>query len=392
MTTESLFHCVRETEVEAMHDGRLAPVDQTRIERHITRCASCRAHRSALLTLRTEATHASQIDVAPLALRRARAALLREASLQREASGPGARPRFRVAGIFALAAALVATLAVVRMRDHAPRHNVSTNHPVATVDVVGETEWSRVAMAHIETVRLARGIIRVSVPHQHAAHRFVIALPDGEIEVRGTQFLVEVRDQHTQRLDVFEGLVALRLVNDRERLVAAHEAWVRSPDVPEAPVRPTFATPHDVAPSVVSRRHALRTHSVVATPRVVAEDPMAIFSAGLRALERGDLGVAATSFGEFERLNPNDDRAEDAGFLRVMALRRSGQNGSVQTAAHEYLARYSHGTRRWEVARMAARIAAEHGDCATVQGTLAEFAQVASKREEIAQLLRMCEH
>ena len=51
--------------------------------------------------------------------------------------------------------------------------------------------------------------------------------------------------------------------------------------------------------------------------------------------------------------HPHDPRAEDAAYLRVIALQRSGDSGSVRWAAQEYLRRYPEGFRRAEMQALA---------------------------------------
>jgi hypothetical protein len=46
---------------------------------------------------------------------------------------------------------------------------------------------------------------------------------------------------------------------------------------------------------------------------------------------------------------PRDSRSEDAAYLRVLALRRSGDDSAMKAAAYEYLSRYQAGFRRSEV-------------------------------------------
>ena len=47
--------------------------------------------------------------------------------------------------------------------------------------------------------------------------------------------------------------------------------------------------------------------------------------------------------------HPRDPRAEDAAYLRVIALQRSGDRGSMEQAAQEYLRRYEGGFRGAEI-------------------------------------------
>jgi TolA-binding protein len=62
---------------------------------------------------------------------------------------------------------------------------------------------------------------------------------------------------------------------------------------------------------------------------------------------------AAAAFASFLAKHPHDPRAEDAAYLRVIALQRSGDSGSVRWAAQEYLRRYPEGFRRAEMEALA---------------------------------------
>jgi outer membrane protein assembly factor BamD (BamD/ComL family) len=70
------------------------------------------------------------------------------------------------------------------------------------------------------------------------------------------------------------------------------------------------------------------------------------------ALNRGDNRDAATRFGSFFAQHPGDARAEDAAYLRVIALQRCGDARATKEAATEYVRRYPAGFRQAEVERI----------------------------------------
>jgi hypothetical protein len=241
----------------------------------------------------------------------------------------------------------------------------------------------------VERIRLAAGVLRVSVPHQHQGHRFLVTLPDGEIEVRGTRFEVEVRDQRTRRLEVRDGLVALRLAGRHEQLLAAGSRWsppasVGEPEVVARHDGPGSSAAGPVLPASAPAPHALRA----AAPRVATET-LASFVAGLDALHRGDLAAAATLFAAFEREHPDDDRAEDAGYLRVVALRRVGTSGAA-AAAESYLRRYARGARRWDAVALIAAVGRTGLTCAELGAIAAEFEGDAARRSALRPLMARC--
>jgi TolA-binding protein len=72
----------------------------------------------------------------------------------------------------------------------------------------------------------------------------------------------------------------------------------------------------------------------------------------MAALNGGDNVGAAAAFGSFLGKYPREPRAEDAAYLRVIALQRSGDAGDMTQAAQEYLRRYPAGFRRAEIEKL----------------------------------------
>jgi hypothetical protein len=341
MTRRTDRSCPYDAEVEAAHDGRLGAVDLARLERHLATCASCRALRAGLAALRAEASRAAELPLDRLSQPRARTALLQRAAR------PGPAHAFAWARLAPFLAVLAAALGVGALRRPHPQR-AGAPHPLAHVEANRGAAWSREASASAESIRLSDGVIRVTVPHQHRGHRFLVLLPDGQIEVRGTRFEVEVRDRHTTRLDVAEGLVALRLGARTEQLLAAGSHWAPTPST--ADLAPALAPVLAPAPEQGPHARPAGVHARRPAPAQASETTSGLssFVAGLDAFQRGDLAIAADDFAAFEREHPTDDRAEDAGYLRVVALRRAGTTLAACAAAESYLRRYPAGARRWE--------------------------------------------
>ena len=72
----------------------------------------------------------------------------------------------------------------------------------------------------------------------------------------------------------------------------------------------------------------------------------------MATLNGGDNVRAAGAFASFLTKHPHDPRAEDAAYLRVLALERSGDRGGMKQAAEEYLRRYPSGFRHSEMERL----------------------------------------
>jgi hypothetical protein len=78
-------------------------------------------------------------------------------------------------------------------------------------------------------------------------------------------------------------------------------------------------------------------------------DPSLDFRAAMSALDRGDNREAAAGFASFLTKHRHDPRAEDAAYLRVIALERTGDRDAMKAAALDYLGQYPAGFRRAEV-------------------------------------------
>jgi TolA-binding protein len=77
-------------------------------------------------------------------------------------------------------------------------------------------------------------------------------------------------------------------------------------------------------------------------------DPSGDFRAAMASLNSGDNASAAARFAEFLARHPQNARAEDAAYLRILAFQRAGNASATRQAAHDYLARYPRGFRHAE--------------------------------------------
>jgi outer membrane protein assembly factor BamD (BamD/ComL family) len=73
----------------------------------------------------------------------------------------------------------------------------------------------------------------------------------------------------------------------------------------------------------------------------------------MAVLNSGNNTSAASLFGAFLGEHPRDPRAEDAAYLRVIALQRAGELRGMKRAAAEYLSRHPSGFRRAEIEPLA---------------------------------------
>ncbi len=236
----------------------------------------------------------------------------------------------------------------------------------AVVHADSTAEWSERTDDNRETIVLNRGALWIHVDHSSGGGRLLVVLPDGELEDTGTTFTVSAAEGHTTRVAVHEGSVVLRLRGLPPVAIGGGDTWI--PEVPPAASACASAAPPVAAtdrswehePPAASARMSLAPPPPSAPPRTPSPAGAALepassvdFRAAMAALDVGDNAEAAAAFASFLARHPRDPRAEDAAYLRVIALQRSGDSGSVRWAAQEYLRRYPEGFRRAEMEALA---------------------------------------
>ncbi|RYZ03774.1 MAG: tetratricopeptide repeat protein [Myxococcales bacterium] len=201
-----------------------------------------------------------------------------------------------------------------------------------------------------------------------AVQRFVLELPDGELEVIGTQFSVHVEPEGTRRVEVTEGRVALRLraappislgageswTSEREAARAAAPRSVPAPE-PQLTPAPAAAAPSERSPATARQTVLPETKRALEPPsdEQAAGTNHVHFARAMAAFGAGDYGQAERLSQEFERRHPEDARQEDSMFLRAVARARRGDAAGARATARAYLERYPHGLRAPEAERLA---------------------------------------
>lgn len=177
-------------------------------------------------------------------------------------------------------------LARVQLADTA----TMTLAPAALVGTIVAAADAPDAAPTFEAVKLVRGRAHLQVHKLHGGQRFHVLTPDADVQVRGTEFDVELRPGMTPGtcVRVEEGLVAV-VAAGATHLVGADQSWgceapavVAAPAVVPAPVAPALALP---APE-----------NRVATARERASDlraQNALFQTALEAERDGRFGAAA---------------------------------------------------------------------------------------------------
>lgn len=344
-----------------MRDGRLGEVEVASFRRHVTMCTACAREVRALEALAEPLRAEPDERVDELHVRRERMRLLAAFDRAQVASPRHAADRRRPLWSLAVVLVLVtgAFLFWIARRAGTP---TDASNPVVRPD--GVAVWSERTDGDLHRVLLDRGTLWIHVDHASGrAHRVLVALPDGELEDTGTTFTVSAEDGHTTRVTVLDGSVMLRVHGKPPVSLGAGEMWAPSvlppvsgcasavpsisPAVEPPRLRPMRTPPSArVAPAASS---ALRGRPSVAVAAAPAPDPSVEFRGAMAAFDQGDNHAAAAGFGDFLARHPDDPRAEDAGYLRVIALQRCGDQDAMRLAAEDYVRRYPEGFRLTEV-------------------------------------------
>ncbi|HTV25165.1 MAG TPA: zf-HC2 domain-containing protein [Polyangiaceae bacterium] len=368
--------CAQAWQAEAVEDGRLSGAELESFERHAATCADCRRERLVLAELRVRAGRLPPSEPAPLERRRQRQLLLRRASELGQRSGEPLRRWPALA--LALLAVGVGLFAFSRSEDapHPPVETVAAQAPTYRLSATPGSRWRILELGAALRLRLDIGDVELQVDKLSAGQRFVLELPDGEVEVVGTRFRAVASALGTEQVRVSEGHVALRLARRAPLSLAAGESWERATEEKEAGLKVTPATPDAGvrAPlpagaaaarsaSDVTRAHGSK-HSAGSQQRPsssAAADGVeagqragagADFAQAMAAFDAGDYGRAEGAFLGFERRHPGDARCEDATFLRAVARARRGDAAGASMIAREYLERYPSGLRVHEAKQL----------------------------------------
>jgi hypothetical protein len=374
--------CQRAWEAGAIEDGRLDAQSVASFTRHAESCATCTREAFELVQLLALARAVEPSPLSVLEQRRQRQSLLRAANALTDQPIRPSRV-WRVAALSLLFVCAVLTLVVERHRRvtlagaeaelRAPRFELSPVVPATwTQEIVGST--CRVV--------LTAGALSIHVQHLRPEQHFFVALPDGELEVRGTRFIVEANGGRTTRARVTEGVVAVRLRGRPEKVLVAGEDWTPPPlensasaDLGRAAREPVATPTENAKPTADDSRIPPKGRlgsSSANTPRtkdstaLVAENPVSgvkpditsqttpssSFAVGMSAFASGNYLEADDRLGEFVARFEQDSRCEDAVYLRTVIAVRRGDSVAALARGRDYLRRFPNGLRRPEIQRL----------------------------------------
>jgi hypothetical protein len=366
--------CDRFWEIDALREGRLSSRDGAAFERHRTVCAACTERLVEDERLRDLARRLPVSEADPLRVRRVRAQLLRHAAVPSEALP---RRRLRLAAFAALAigaTCLWLTRAAPPSRAQY-RAGVIMASFGATIDASPGARYITSHEGDTELVVLDEGALTLTVRHRVAGERFLVRVPDGELEVRGTRFEVVVGAGALSSVKVFEGQVALRRGGAPEQLLVAGETWAPShpADSPLPPlVRAHVALPaqRDVV-ATTPTRGADRPAADAAAKGASAVQAQEEYAAAVRLFEQSRFDECARALHTFATAHSRRAEAEDAAFLEASALARAGRGDGAALVAERFLETYRTSIHVEDMATLAARAARDRADC-TAARDLAE--------------------
>lgn len=354
--------CPRARDAEAFVDGRLPANAHAAWRTHAQSCEACARELRELYALRST-MHALPALVASAArVRAARRELEGHVDSARRRDGHAARRNAYL--MFAVALVAIAAFIIERNVFRARPFDAPTvassavpDAPVFGVANVDGAVWESTVEGSVARTKLDRGVAELHVEHLRAGQRFLVTLPDGELEVHGTRFIVRIDEGKTTSVEVSEGVVALRMRGQPERFVRAGERWPAPPAS-----EPTAAPPSSLptAPAVVptaapttSVRIATASASADPKPPVLPEAAGERYVAATRAFQAGSYARADALLSAFMRDFPRDPRCEDAAFLRAISHARIGDSAGAATLARAYLRAYPNGLRRREAEQLA---------------------------------------
>lgn len=371
--------CTHAWQAEALEDGRLSGAERASFERHAASCTECARELRALVRLRQGADLLPASTLTPLEHRRQRQALLRRASELCQRAP--VQPRRRPFAAFVLSAALMAAVCIgfgLRAWRSGSEASAALAPPTYRLDASPGASWQTIQKGAELRLRLGSGSFMLEVDRLTAAQRFMLDLPDGELEVIGTHFGVHVEPDGTRRVEVTEGRVALRLRDAPPISLGAGESWTAEPEAARAlatpsvpPPEPPSSTPPEPPSSTPAPAAAAPSEPLArARPMAPAYTKRALdppsgeqaatagthnddFARAMAAFGAGDYGQAERLFQDFERRHAEDARQEDSMFLRAIARARRGEAAGARATAREYLERYPNGLRAAEAERLA---------------------------------------
>ncbi|WP_438024185.1 FecR domain-containing protein [Sorangium sp. So ce233] len=397
--------CPKAALVEALHSGRLGAREAAVVEHHLGVCAGCAALARDLDRIGA-ALRAPRAPATPLEHQRARLTLLRRATEPQAPRAPLRRTRLALAGVALALAGVAVWVGALAARSPegraalALRHRLPPRLPAGrdtTLRPSDDARFERERSAGLDVVTLLHGALDVTVRPLAAGERFLVRTTDAEIEVRGTAFRVEAERGEIREVAVTEGTVEVRYAGF-SAVIPSGGSWratgaAEAADSPGGGLPPPSSSGGASSPgaggasspgaggasspgtgagsspgaaaaaglpaqiTAVERRAppgAPSASSARSAPGVAPSSSPAAreFAEAMQALGRGDYAGGAAKFEAFSSAHPGDARADEADYLRAIALQRAGRAAEAAAAARRYLAARPNGAHRAEAKRI----------------------------------------
>jgi ferric-dicitrate binding protein FerR (iron transport regulator) len=343
--------CGRLWQAEAVMDRRLSAEDCASFERHAKGCSACGRELNELSRLKTLSEELPWPKSEPLQRRRARYELLRKAHGSSVGQVGSTRGAWRAA--LAIGLLCLVTVGLYAYLKAPAGDSPALTSPGFDLRPEAGSVWRQLSVGRAVRLQLERGGVLVTVRKLQEGQTFVIQLPDGELEVRGTRFTVEADGARTLRVAVEEGRVALRLVGSPELLLGAGQFWQRSL-AEERHAAEAVGGSDANKPTPGASLSPVARPKPAAAPSTSASKPASAsdFAAAMASYTRGDFATAEQLFQRFEALHPDNARVEDSLFLRAMTRHRRGDRAGAGQLAARYLERFPQGFRAEEARRL----------------------------------------
>jgi TolA-binding protein len=377
------IHCPRCWEVDTHREGRLGPMDAQSFERHCRTCAACTEALARDDHLRALGKELPIAEPGQLTLKRLRARVLRDAT-GGAVSASVAWRHFALGSMIALV--MIVVLSAVRFTSRKPAAAQAGGPVLPPAPLAGSVipgvgaVWRQSREGGVERVELETGSVQVQVRAQTQGERFLVELPDGEIEVRGTTFEVTALDGSTRHIGVNEGTVVLRLRGSGDLSLGPGAQWAAQTARP--PISRESTAVEGTGPAAApSRRPSREAHE---------EDTGAsVYSDAIQSFRDGRYDRAAAGFHAFALGHPQAPAAEDASFLEAVSLAQAGRTDAAALAAERHLEGFPRSFRRKEASILVARAASRRGDCDQALKVLAAWTGT-STDAEVQTALRAC--
>lgn len=398
--------CPRTALVEALRDGRLGQQESASMERHLEGCSACAEFARDLAKIGDAVRAPFTLNtlnerLTPLEHQRSRVALLQKAAAQAPKQSGSSAKRITFSAVLAAAAVILGFAAgswnrstnqvgVALHMGTLPRVSLGTKFGLqASADARFARNWS----AQLDELTLDHGTIEVKMPKLEPGKRFVVHAGGAEIEVHSTAFRVEVEQGKFRAVAVEQGTVDVQYAGFTAE-ISAGASWRANPATPE-PDKPGPKTENDAkAPSENtpgrtasntpapkgSTRYGLPQNDgpnliepqdkplAEQAPLILKPTPPApaatqaapspasrTFAEAMAAMRRGDYAGSADKLEQFAETHAGDARADEADYLRAIALQRAGRKEAAIAAAKRYLATRPNGAHRADAARIAGK-------------------------------------